>query len=413
MGVRVKFWKGAWWLFINHNGRRKAKRVGDKETALKVAQTIRERLARGDLNLGADDQAQTFRVFAADWLKTAKGNLKASTLRFYEGNLKQHIYPAVGDDVVSSLRRADCRDLIVQCRAKGLKLATVKGIARTLSTILSQAVEDELLPANPALRLGRYLRRGDEPKPEIHPLTRDEAARLLAGTRAHFPRWHALLLCALRTGLRQGELLGLQWGDLDMTSRFLLVRRNLVGGILTTPKNHQQRRVDMSMQLKETLTAMRRQERARWLKKGKRLPVWVFPSQDGTALDEANVRHMFYRILEKAELRRIRFHDLRHTFASLLIQHGESLAYVRDQMGHASIQITADVYGHLVPGANRDAVDRLDDDRPAQPDATPAQPEADLAHERHPRKWLKRSGEPPRNRTENPQIKSLLLCQLS
>jgi integrase len=76
-------------------------------------------------------------------------------------------------------------------------------------------------------------------------------------------------------------------------------------------------------------------------------------------------------VLEKAELRHIRFHDLRHTFASLLIQQGESLAYVKDQMGHSSIQVTVDVYGHLVPGGNRAAVDRLDD---VQPTATPAQP---------------------------------------
>jgi len=90
---------------------------------------------------------------------------------------------------------------------------------------------------------------------------------------------------------------------------------------------------------------------------------------------------MFYRILEKAQLRRVRVHDLRHTFASLLIQHGESLAYVRDQLGHKSIQITVDEYGHLVPGGNRSAVDRLDD---VQPAATPAQPDAPIAAYREP-----------------------------
>jgi integrase len=81
---------------------------------------------------------------------------------------------------------------------------------------------------------------------------------------------------------------------------------------------------------------------------------------------------MFYRILEKAKLRRIRFHDLRHTFASLLSQNSESLAYVRDQLGHKSIQVTVNIYGHLVPGGNRATVDRLDD---VQPSATPAHPE--------------------------------------
>ena len=85
----------------------------------------------------------------------------------------------------------------------------------------------------------------------------------------------------------------------------------------------------------------------------------MFPSREGTALEERNVRHVFTRMLEKAELRQIRIHDLRHTYASLLLQQGESIVYVKEQLGHASIQITVDTYGHLIPGANRAAVDRL------------------------------------------------------
>ena len=76
------------------------------------------------------------------------------------------------------------------------------------------------------------------------------------------------------------------------------------------------------------------------------------------------MRKAFHRILIDAGLRRVRFHDLRHTFASLLLQQGESLAYVKDQMGHSSIQVTLDIYGHLVPGGNRAAVDKLDADVP-------------------------------------------------
>ena len=79
----------------------------------------------------------------------------------------------------------------------------------------------------------------------------------------------------------------------------------------------------------------------------------------GTRLDPSNLRKVFSSTLTKAELRRIRFHDLRHTFASLLLQQGESPAYVKDQLGHHSIQITVDIYGHLFPGGNRQAVDRL------------------------------------------------------
>ena len=80
----------------------------------------------------------------------------------------------------------------------------------------------------------------------------------------------------------------------------------------------------------------------------------------GTQLDPSNLRKMFNRILVAAKMRRIRFHDLRHTFASLLLQNGESLTYVKEQMGHSSINVTVDIYGHLVPGGNRQAVNKLD-----------------------------------------------------
>lgn len=88
----------------------------------------------------------------------------------------------------------------------------------------------------------------------------------------------------------------------------------------------------------------------------------VFPNRNGKAMDGANFKHrVFYRIIERAGIPRFRFHDIRHTFASLLLQQGESLHYVKEQMGHATIQTTVDIYGHIVPGANRNAVNRLDD----------------------------------------------------
>ncbi|MEX2662445.1 MAG: tyrosine-type recombinase/integrase [Vicinamibacterales bacterium] len=308
--MKVKFLKGAWWVMINHQGRRKAKRIGDRETALSIAKRIRERIAAGELQLGplADETLETF---AGEWLKTGAGNLKASTLAFYGDNLRRHVLPLLGRRPVGSLTRADCRELITVSRAKGLKLNTVRGIARTLSVVLSQAVEDEKLPANPALRMGRYLRRGDEPEAEIHPLTTDEAAHLVATAAEYFPRWQAWTLCALRTGLRSGELLGLQWGDIDWHGRFMLVQRNIVRGVLTTPKSHQRRRVDLSVQLVEVLLDWRRQQRAASLKKGAEVPVWLFPSRTGTALEERNVRHVYTRLLAKAELHHRRIHDLR------------------------------------------------------------------------------------------------------
>ncbi len=126
-------------------------------------------------------------------------------------------------------------------------------------------------------------------------------------------------------------------------------------------KTDKARRIDMSDELAEAFHDHRQRLRQEWLKKAKNeIPEWVFPNGEGKPLEYYNVRHRhFEKCLEAATLRRIRFHDLRHTFASLLIQNGESLAYVKEQCGHSSIKVTVDIYGHLVPGANRAAVNRL------------------------------------------------------
>lgn len=118
----------------------------------------------------------------------------------------------------------------------------------------------------------------------------------------------------------------------------------------------------MSKQLTETLKALLLERKKETLRRGwGEVPEWVFVSEEGTLLHESNFRHRVWgKLLAKAGLRHIRIHDLRHTFASLLIQNGESLAYVKEQLGHRSIQITVDTYGHLVPGGNRQAVDKLD-----------------------------------------------------
>jgi integrase len=220
-------------------------------------------------------------------------------------------------------------------------------------------------------------------------------------------------LCAVRPGLRLGELRALEWRDVDWRQRFIRVERNYVEGAFTTPKNGHCRNVDMSLQLRATLRLLRRHQRALWLQRGRPLPAIIFPSAHGTPIDDSRIRKANLSIVRKAEVRRRRMivHVLRHTFASLLIQQGESLTYVRDLMGHRSIAVTIDIYGHLVPGGNRTAVDRLDDwttSRRISRASTAV--EARSEYDVNP---FGMSGEPPRNRTENPQIKSLLLCQLS
>lgn len=367
MGVKVRQRKGAWWLYIDFQGQRRARRVGDRKAAELAATKIRAKLAEGDLSSlskSAPSIGVTFSQYAETWLTVTAGQTcKFTTSRVYASNLTKHINPAIGSKALKDIVRADLRILIASCRAKGLSPKSIENVSRTVSSILTQAVEDGHLTGNPAFRLGKHIRQGDHMKPEIRPFTREEAAAFLAVAKDSAPREYPLFMTALRTGMRLGELLGLEWGDIDFAGRFIEVRRNRVAGRVTTPKSGKGRRIDMSSQLTEILRGLLTHRKEERLKRGwSELPDAVFCTEGGTPLDGDNLRHrVFYKTLDRAGLRRIRFHDLRHTFATLLIQNGESLAYIRDQLGHSSIQITVDTYGHLVPGANRQAVDRLDD----------------------------------------------------
>jgi integrase len=352
-----------WWVFIAHENKRKSIRVGDKAAAETLASKIREKLKAGELKITSKEKAPTFGEYARKWLEGfGETHLKYSTLKGYEAILRVHLGGFI-DKPLDQITRAEIKDLIYDKLGGGLSLKTVTNIKALVSSVLTHALEDELIPANPTSRLGRFIKKKD-PKKEINPLIREEARGLLEVLEEHHPRYYPFFLCALRTGMRLGELLALEWGDIDFRGGFIEVRRGYVRGQITTPKNGKTRRIDMSRQLSDTLKALLVERKKEVLAKGwGEVPEQVFVNEQGGIIHEANLRNrVFFKALAKAGLRRIRIHDLRHSFASLLIQNGESLAYVKEQLGHHSISITVDIYGHLVPGANRQAVDRLDDD---------------------------------------------------
>jgi integrase len=366
MGVtvrqKVKGKGKPWWVFIAYNGKRKSIRVGDRTAADALAGKIQEKLKAGELQIAPEKNIPTFGEYVRNWLDTyGETHLKYSTVKGYDSIMRIHLGPLM-DRQIDQIARTEIKDLIYTKLKDGLAPATVSRIKALISGVLSHALEDSLISANPASRLGRQI-KGKDRKADINPLTREEAKALLETAAEHYRRYYPFFLCALRTGMRLGELRGLEWGDLDFQSGFIEVRRAYVKGQITTPKNHKVRRVDMSPQLAETLKELRTERKREALAKGwSEVPERVFVNEAGQVIDEWNLRaRVFYKALTKAGLRRIRIHDLRHTYASQLIQNGESLAYVRDQLGHKSIQITVDIYGHLVPGANRQAVAKLDD----------------------------------------------------
>ena len=384
MSVKVRKRNGSWWVFICYHGRRKAKKVSSRKVAERVKREIEARLALGDFGVLEEKTAITFAEYGKKWLELhAKAHCKTSTYARYEQVFRIHLSPRFGIRPIDRIERDDLKRYVSElATSKRHGLGTLRNIVATLRAILNEAVEDRLIEGNPASRLGKYA-FGNARKRDIDFLTRSEAAALLAAAKIHSPTCYPLFLAALRTGLRLGELIALHWEDIqfgenaDDPNRFILVRRNYSLGEFTTTKNHRARRVDMSREVRQALLDLRDRMAMKAFERGEEfVPRLVFPARDGVPLDGINVYHRhFLPCVEAAGLRRITFHALRHSYASHLIQAGASLAYVKEQMGHSSIQVTVDTYGHLVPGADIAWVDKLDGATNPQPTATYTQPD--------------------------------------
>jgi integrase len=200
---------------------------------------------------------------------------------------------------------------------------------------------------------------------EIRTLNTDEAKRFLAAS--HPDRLHALFVLALTNGLRQGELIGLRWHQIDLDRRLLRVTVGAAvtetGRAIAETKTHRSRRpVSLTAQ---SQVALRRPRVLQLDELAARGPGWngeglAFPNRAGRLLNPANLlRRHLHPILDRAGLPRMRFHDLRHTFATLALEAGVHPRVVADMLGHASVQLTLDRYSHVTEGVRDDAADRI------------------------------------------------------
>jgi integrase len=288
----------------------------------------------------------------------------------------------------------------------------------TVRAMLNAAQDDGVIFANPANRLGkalRLVRSKATRQEEIKAFDRRQLSTLLGGVLATAPRLYPLFLTMARSGLRIGEALALQWDDLDFAGREMRVERAVTNaGDLGTPKSGRGRTVDMSMTVKDTLQRHQTRLAESWLKrKAKKdenghdlpkgvMPPWVFPSDEWTVMDHANIGKAFKRILKAAGLPMHHSpHSLRHTFASILLQQEESIQHVQRMLGHASITLTVDTYGKWLPMGKKAAVDGQEDQDGVSlvSEATNDQPDDSQV--------VDVIGDPGRARTFNPEIKSL------
>jgi len=367
MGVKIRQkikGKGQpWWVFISHNGKRTSRKVGSKDAAVKVAQKIEAQLKLGDFGFEKEKPIPTFEDYAKSWIEnTVPATCKPSTTRDYQDILDKHVYPVFKNDKIDGITRGKVKDFLLSKINDGYAKSTVAHFKDVVSGVLNKALDDEVIQANPALNVGKIAQRKNT-KEDVNPLTAKELKTLLDIVQKHYPEHYVLFLLLARTGMRIGEALALQWADIDFNGRFIEVKKSLVRGQISTPKSGKSRRVDMSKQLTASLKGHRHQNKKKGLSLGiGEMPEFVFTNEKGKPIDKDNWRRrVFNKALEKAGIRRIRIHDLRHTYATLRISKGDNIADVSNQLGHHSVKLTMDVYYHWIPGKKKSEVDELDD----------------------------------------------------
>lgn len=366
MGVRVREkikGSGIWWVFFDHKGIRGSKKCGSKKMAGEVAKQLEAGFVRGDLQLDTNKKPDipTFESYASAWLTvTVPATCKESTAEDYKRILKNHVLPVFGKKHVTEINKLMVKQFLMGKVNAGLASSTVIHIKNVVSGVLNLALDDDVIPFNPAYNVGKIFKTRASGL-ESQPYTADEIRRLMEVLKDDFPRHHPFFLTLARTGMRLGEGLGLQWRDIDFEKRFIHIRRGLSKGKISTPKSGRDRIVDMSESLADTLKHLHVSRKLEKLKNGwGQIPEWVFVNQAGGAYHESYLRRVFYKAIEKAGLRRIRIHDLRHTYATLRISKGDHASDVSKQLGHHSEKFTTDIYYHWKPGRHKKEIDELD-----------------------------------------------------
>jgi integrase len=332
----------------------------EKEARLALRKMLHEK-EQGTLPTGPQ---QTLKVYLDQWLEQVhKPAIRTSTYYMYRTVLDKHIIPALGHIRVQQLTPQQVQAFYASKLEDGFGANWVKKFHIVLHAALENAVRWNLVARNVCDLV-------TPPVPQqmkIQPLTPEQVRRLLGAARGH--KLEALITLAVNTGMRRGELLGLHWQDIDFEAECLYVRRSVsrVGtfGIkeLDPKTQRSKRKIELSPFVVETLKRHQEQQQMMREKVGNR---WkeqgiVFCNRYGGYIEVSNLHVAFKQLLESAELPDIRFHDLRHSVASILLSMEVHPKVVQELLGHSHISITIAIYSHLFPSLQKRAINRLDD----------------------------------------------------
>ena len=347
-GINKKSWKtkngikSYYEITYYENGKQKKK--GGYESKLAAQIALKDVVTEKNTEI-------TLRKLSTEYLnRHCALNCKQSTVSLYESYLR----------TIDNLLRIKAKDitkrhienLIIELKTRDMCNKSINGIVTFIQAMLNYAVDNELLSSNPIARFKKL----PQVKPPINFL--NEVQQKVFLEQAETNRYYAFFYTALKTGMRRGELLALEWSDIDFKNNKIWVKRQIYRGVTQTTKTSKIRYVDMPESLKQVLIEH---------KQGI-LSKYVFHT-NGKPLHPYNMEERYFKPLlkqcnqfldEENQIIKLRFHDLRHSFASYLLSKGVPVKYVSERLGHSSCKMTLDVYNSVMPSAKFGALDLLD-----------------------------------------------------
>jgi integrase len=333
-------------------------------TRAEAAEKLKQAMRQVDDGIDLNAEKMTLAAFLDRWLASSvKPSVKVRTYEGYESIVRVRVVPRIGKKPLAKVTALDCQHLYSRLAEAGLSARSIVHTHRVLHRAFEQAIKWNLIQRNPAD--GATAPRAQ--RSEMRVLTPREVNVFLAATIEH-PA-HALYVLAITTGMRAGEVLGLKWADVDLDLGRLTIKRALQqqnggkGLVFVTPKSSRSRRTIVLGQ--RAIEALRAHRDRQTFKRRAVGDEWrdldlVFSGPKGGPVDPSWSRQTFYAALDAAGMPRVRFHDLRHTAATLLLAQGVHPKVVSELLGHSTIGLTLDTYSHMLPAMHQQAAAAMD-----------------------------------------------------
>ena len=339
--------------FYDNQGKRQVKALPKgtaRKDANKALRDIEDLLEKGVYV--SSRETPTFKQVAEDWIASKKQNLRSTTWEVYEGHTRNH-FTELEPKKINRITIARIEKFIQIRQEQGMKLGTLRKILVSLNQIMSYAVRHKYIGHNPLRDAERPRGQGVEESNKITILNVEEIKTFLE--QVIDKKYHTLFMLAITTGARQGELLGLKWSDVDWKNSQIHIQRTFNKGRWFAPKTKgSERRIDIGPSMVKAL----KEWKLACLPNEHNL---IFPNRAGQPINHSNmVNRYYFPALDKAKIPQIKFHALRHTTASLMIEQGENIKYIQSQLGHSSPTVTLNVYAHLMKPTNQEAACRLE-----------------------------------------------------